>query len=265
MKPLLALSLLLNLCLLTALGYLLTRGSEVVTETKEVVVTKTLNPNIGLETRIIALEAELEQERVEHQEDIQAYAQELAEADANIAMLEGAMPREPLLVEGPRGYGKLIGHYQHGLLLFHKKYPKPPAPESEEYVEYMEDRKALNPFFFLYHEDLKRLTRLPESNPDRQAFMASSVGATLQLDDAKQEELNTVFAGAYAQLQEEGLLAENRYYFFSSDRTQERRRKEIEKRAYEQTRALLSGEQLEMFDTSFPENFLFSTKIIFLD
>ncbi|MDP0498385.1 MAG: hypothetical protein Q7Q73_19510 [Verrucomicrobiota bacterium JB024] len=185
MKPLLALSLLLNLCLLTALGYLLARGPEVVTEMKEVVVTKTLNPNIELETRVIALEAELAQAK-------ELYAggvEKLAEAQEEIVAWERGRVPEMLLLDGPRAYGQALGCFQRGVLELSRQYPTRPPEGSPQHADYEAQSDALNPYIGPYWEQFRILERSPESDPDRQAFMAASVGATLGLDDVRQEQL----------------------------------------------------------------------------
>jgi hypothetical protein len=261
MKPLLALSLLLNLCLLTAFGYLLARGPQVVIEKEPVVVTKTLNPNIELETRVIALEAELAQVKALYADEVE----KLAEAQEEIVAWERGRVPETLLLDGPRGYGQALGRFQRGVLTLSRQYPTRPPEGSPQYTDYNAQSDALSPYIAPYWEQYRLLARSPESDPDRQAFMAASVGATLGLDDVRQEQLDAVFASAYARLQEEGLLSEKRDYFFTSDRAKSTRREVIEQQAYEQTLALLTPEEQVFFDQSFGDDFLFSLKILFMD
>ncbi|MDP0498388.1 MAG: hypothetical protein Q7Q73_19525 [Verrucomicrobiota bacterium JB024] len=74
-----------------------------------------------------------------------------------------------------------------------------------------------------------------------------------------------MFASAYALLKEEGLLSEKRYYFSTSDRAKSERRKAIQQQAYEQTLELLTPEEQAFFDRSFGDDFLFTSKILFVD
>lgn len=261
MKPLFALSLLLNLGLLVVVGYLLARGPEVVTETKEVVVTKTLNPNIELETRVIALEAELVQAR-----ELYVYgAERLAEAQEEIVAWERGRGPETLLLDEPRGYGQALGRFQRGILILSRQYPTRPPEGSPQYADYKARSDELNKYMGPYYEQYRLLASSPESDPDRQTFMATSVGVTLALDNARLEQLDAVFASAYARLQEEGLLSEKKDYFFTRDRAKSTRREVIEQQAYEQTLELLTPEEKAFFDQSFGDDFLFATKILFVD
>lgn len=201
MKPLLALSLLLNLCLLTALGYLLARGPEVVTETREVVVTKTLNPNIDLETRVIALAAELAQEREKREAEVESYKQKLAEADTALVQVREGLTPEMAILAKARETGKIIGDIQRRTFSLYADFSKMPDPESEQYAEYKRRTEAISA---LMTEDRIRelyyYEGLPFECEERQHFMAASLGASLGVDGNTQAGINDIFEFAYNDL-----------------------------------------------------------------
>ncbi|MBC2593365.1 hypothetical protein H5P28_03735 [Ruficoccus amylovorans] len=132
MKPLFALSLFLNLGLLVAVGYLLARGPEVVTRKEQVVVTKTLNPNIELETRIIALEAELVQENAKV-------------TDTTSAMNRSWRELPPIIIpQTPAELGAMDGRVFRILWDLRERFPEFPEPGSEDYEIFV---NGLDAFF----------------------------------------------------------------------------------------------------------------------
>ena len=262
MKPLLAFSLLLNLCLLTALGYLLARSPEVVTETKEVVVTKTLNPNIDLETRVIALEAELEEAKTRYVEEVQAYEAERAQAEEVMeTMKKGLLP--PLEVpDSPRGFGKVYGNMQHKMLMLAKSYPTDPEKGTEAYDEYILQLDAVLQDFALAITGRREIEMRPETSRERQDYMIACLGATLALDTTAQEQLDAALRESYLEAQEAGLLLEKPGGGYIPDDDLRERRFKFSVQAFDRMKDILSPQQKELFDKYYDESwFLYRVDI----